>query len=90
MARMSLAEHLQNFTFNLLDVAPSSPRALPVFLPGSSFSSVSAPEINIEMQDIPEANALFTKRVVKKGEISSITLQRVRPHMTLTFTAGSW
>lgn len=76
MARLSLSEHLQNFCFNLLDVAPISPRALPVFLPGSSFSSVTAPEINIEMQDIPEGNALFTKRVIKKGEISSITLQR--------------
>ncbi len=76
MARLSLAEHLQNHCFNLLDVAPISPRALPVFLPGSSFSSVTAPEINIEMQDIPEGNALFTKRVIKKGEISSITLQR--------------
>lgn len=76
MARLSLAEHLQTHCFNLLDVAPISPRALPVFMPGSSFSSISAPEINIEMQDIPEANALFTKRVIKKGEISSISLQR--------------
>lgn len=76
MARLSLAEHLQSHAFNLLDVAPISPRALPVFLPGSSFSSVTSPEVNIEMQDIPEGNAIFTKRVIKKGDVSSITLQR--------------
>lgn len=76
MARLSLAEHLQNFAFQVLDVAPISPRALPVFTPGSSFSGVSSPEITAEMQDIPEGNSLFTKRVIKRGEISSITLQR--------------
>lgn len=76
MARISLTDYLQNFCFTLLDVAPISATALPVFLPGSSFSSISSPELQLEMQDIPEGNTLFTKRVVKRASVSPITLQR--------------
>jgi hypothetical protein len=76
VARFSLADHLQNFPFQLIDVAPTSPTALPVFLPGSSFSSVTSPELSLEMHEIPEGNALFPKNVVKRATLSPITLMR--------------
>lgn len=76
MARLSVSDYLQVFPFHLLDVAPASGAAYPVFFPGSSFSSVSSPEITLDMTDINEGNSLFPKKVIKKGEIASVVLQR--------------
>ena len=76
MARLSITDHLQSHQFQLYDVGSITPTALPVFTPGSSFSSVSMPELQIEMQDVVEGNSLFTKRVIKHAEISALTLSR--------------
>lgn len=59
-----------------MDVAPIEPLALPVFSPLLGFSQVSMPEISLETQEITEANSLWKRKTVKRGDISTLTAHR--------------
>lgn len=76
MARISLLDHLQSYCFWLGDVAPIGATALPIFTPGAGFSNVTAPELTLETVDINEGNSTFTKSVIKRAEVSPLTLSR--------------
>lgn len=76
MARSNLTDYLQNYPFWLMDIAPIEPLAVPLFTPLLGFSSITAPEINIEIQDITEANWFFKRKIVKSADTSNITMIR--------------
>jgi len=76
MARSSLSDYLQTYSFWLCDVAPIEPLALPLFTPLLGFTQISAPEITVELQEIVQANWHFKKKVVKAADVSNITLMR--------------
>lgn len=76
MARNAITDLLQVNSFWLMDVAPIDQLAVPVLTPLFGFSSISAPELTLETYDVGEANALFRKKVIKKGEVSNVTLTR--------------
>lgn len=76
MARSTLTDYLQNFPFWLMDIAPIEPLSTPLFAPLLGFSSITAPEINVEITEISEANWYFKRKVVKGGDVSNITLNR--------------
>jgi hypothetical protein len=76
MARSTLSDYLQVYPFWLMDVAPIEPLALPIFNPLLGFSSITSPEISIETYDVNEGNWLYHHKVVKKADVSNITLQR--------------
>ena len=77
MARNVLTDFLQDNHFWLMDVGiVSGQPAIPIFNPLAGFSAISAPEITLEMADITEGNSLFRKKVVKRGDVGSITLSR--------------
>jgi hypothetical protein len=59
-----------------MDIAPIEPLALPIFTPLMGFSSISAPEISIDIHEIQEANNLFSRKVIKRADAGSITLMR--------------
>lgn len=76
MARTSLSDYFQVYPFWLMDVAPIEPLALPIFSPLMGFSQITAPEMTMEMQEITEANWVFTRKVVKRADAGSVTLMR--------------
>lgn len=76
MARSALTDYLQNYPFWLMDIAPIEPLAMPLFTPLLGFSSITAPEITVEIDEISEANWFFRSKVVKGGDAGSITLLR--------------
>ena len=77
MARNPLLDPLRGSNFWLYDVAPIDfAPALPIFTPLSGFSSITAPQITIETQQINEGNWAFTKTAVKGASVGAITLSR--------------
>ena len=77
MARNPLLDPLRGSNFWLYDVAPIEfAPALPIFTPLSGFSSITAPQITIETQQINEGNWAFTKTAVKGASVGAITLSR--------------
>lgn len=76
MARSAIEDLLQTNAFWLFDVAPIDPLGLPIFTPLIGFSAITAPEMNIEMQEIQEGNWFFTRKVAKRASVSGITLTR--------------
>jgi hypothetical protein len=76
MARSNLTDYLQNYPFWLMDIAPIEPLALPLFTPLLGFSAITAPEINVDITEITEANWFFRRKVVKGADVSNVTLSR--------------
>jgi hypothetical protein len=76
MARSVISDLLQVYPFWLLDAYPIEPLALPILTPLFGFSSINAPEIQLETIDIAEGNWYFKKKVVKRGDVGNITLER--------------
>jgi T4-like virus tail tube protein gp19 len=76
VARKTITDFLQVNSFWLMDVAPVESAALPILTPLFGFSSITAPEITLEVFDITEGNSTFRKHVVKKADVGAITLQR--------------
>lgn len=76
MARTSLSDYFQTFPFWLMDIAPIEPLSLPLFTPLMGFSSISAPEMTLEIHEIQEANNLFTRKIVKRADAGTVTLMR--------------
>jgi phage tail-like protein len=76
MARNSLTDYLQDFPFWVMDVAPIEGASIPIFMPLSGFASVSSPEISFEQETIVEGNWFFKNKVIKRAEVTSMTLRR--------------
>jgi phage tail-like protein len=76
MARHSVLDRLPAFRFHLLDVAPLIPPSVPIFLPQAGFSSITAPEVTADMEEINEGNAIVKRKVIKGVSVSPITLSR--------------
>jgi len=74
--RSALTDYLQNYPFCLMDIAPIEPLAQPLFTPLLGFSAITAPEINIEITEITEANWFFKRKIVKGGDAGNMTLMR--------------
>ena len=76
MSRSLISDPLQTHSFWLLDAYPVTPLALPMLTPLFGFSSITAPEVQLEMMDITEGNWIFKKKVIKSGDASNIVLER--------------
>lgn len=76
MARTNLADYLQVYPFWLMDVAPVELLSLPLFTPVLGFSQITTPEMTMDMFEVNEANWLFTKKVIRKGSVGTVTLSR--------------
>jgi len=76
VARSNATDYFQVYPFWLMDVAPIEPLSLPIFTPLLGFSSITAPEMTLEVVDIDEANTLFKRKVVKGGSVNSLVLSR--------------
>lgn len=74
MARDPISDYLQVFPFWLMDLGPIDTVALPILTPLFGFNTISAPEMTMETQDIPEGNWYFDRKVIKRGSISNVTL----------------
>lgn len=76
MARAAIHDFLRQSAFWLMDISTVSTLGVSLFTPSAGFSSVTSPEINIELQEITEGNKLFRRQVVHRANWSPITLQR--------------
>ena len=76
MARINLGEFLQVYPFFLFDVAPIDAISLPILTPLFGFSSITAPEIQVNTHEITEGNYFFTRKTIKGASVSNITLTR--------------
>ena len=85
MARSNITDYLQVFPFWMMDMAPLEQSALPVFTPLFGFSEITAPEVQLDTIPIPEGNALFTRKIVKRGNVSSMTIRRASTFIDADF-----
>lgn len=76
MARSWSADHLQAYPFWLVDIAPLGAMSLPIFNPFMGFASITAPEINVTVETITEANWIFDKKIVTGASVGPMTLAR--------------
>ena len=76
MARGLLSDYLLSHNFHLLDVDWSMNIPPFVLWPSAGFSSISAPELTIETEEITEGTSSFKHHVLKKASVGSITLSR--------------
>lgn len=75
MPRSCLLDHLQANRFWLMDTGPIEPTVGPVLSPAYGFASITAPSLNLDMEEIGEGTGLTT-HVVKGGGPENITLTR--------------
>ena len=76
MARGLFSDHLLSHRFHLLDVDFSLNIPPFVLLPSAGFSSITAPELTIDTEEVTEGTSDFRHHVLKKGSVGSITLTR--------------
>ena len=76
MARGWSTDYLQAFPFWLVDVAPLGLLSLPVLNPFMGFSTISGPEVVLNVETISEANWIFDKKVVTGASVGPITMER--------------
>lgn len=74
MARPALTDFLQAHTFWLMDAGLLGPDNLPVFTPLAGFASVTAPEMNLELEEVTEGNSFSRKKYVKRVDTGGISL----------------
>ncbi len=70
-----LTDHLQSHAFWLFDAGPLDTFGTPVLSPFAGFSSITAPELELDSQPIQEGTG-HQITVVKAGHAQNITLQR--------------
>jgi len=76
MPRIRLLDRLQVYQFHLMDVSYSlafPPWALDPLL---SFKSITAPEVQLEVEELAEGTHPFKRHLISGGSVSSITLTR--------------
>ena len=73
-----------------MDVHPQDPLAWPLFFPLLGFQSISSPELTLDTQDVKEGNWPYTRKLVKGGTVSSITLTRGVQFFEADFTLEDW
>lgn len=73
MVRSRTADYLMTHQFQLVDVSLSVP---PILLPIFGFSSITAPELNLEHQEIKEGNFEYPRKVFKQASVNNIVLAR--------------
>jgi hypothetical protein len=76
LARNAITDFLSDSNFWLIDVAHIESIAAPLFTPIAGFNSITMPEINIEMQDIPVGIGFGHYKVVKGVDYTNVTLSR--------------
>lgn len=76
MPRHPLEDFLQAFPFWLADLGPIDTLGVPILNPLLGFSSITSPEITVEMEEFKEGNFPFTRKVPKSATINTITLTR--------------
>lgn len=76
MARSVITDLLQSHAFWLTETGPLEVTSLPFLTPMLGFSAITAPEIQVDVQEITEGNWFFKKQVVKGASVSNMTLQR--------------
>jgi phage tail-like protein len=77
VARDRLSDVMQQYPFWLFDAGVMGGNILfPVLDPSLGFSSISSPEISVELKDIQPGNWEYKRRVVKAADTSPITLSR--------------
>lgn len=76
MSRSPFSDYLQVYPFWLMDLGPSDTIALPLLTPLYGFSSITAPEITIETQEILDGTFFLNKKVLKRGNVGNITLSQ--------------
>jgi phage tail-like protein len=76
MARNAITDFLQTYAFWLMDVFYLEPGSAPVFTPLFGFSTITAPEIHAEVEEITEGNWYLKRKVLKSGGVGSMTLTR--------------
>ena len=75
--RLSLQDHLQVHPFWLMDVALMSSGGVPILTPLFGFSTITAPEVTVELQEVSEGNWFWKSKVLKKkADVGNITLTR--------------
>ncbi len=76
MPRSPFSDYLQVYPFWLMDLGPSDTIALPLLTPLFGFSSITMPEISLEVQEINDGNFFLKRKVVKGGNVGNITLSQ--------------
>lgn len=76
MARGRLDDLMQVYPFWVFDASGPESLLFPAFDPTLGFSSITAPEISIEMRDVQRGNWEYKTRVVKTADVSPIVFAR--------------
>lgn len=73
MPRTQRADYLMTNRFHLIDVSLSLP---PVLLPIFSFSSITAPELILEMKEVKEGNFEYPRKIMQSASVNNVILAR--------------
>ena len=77
MARIRLADLMQNHRFWLMDVVPSATAPYLVLgTPFLGFNSITAPEYTAEVDEIKQLNSMYKRHAYSGGSVGPITLTR--------------
>ena len=72
-----LFDLLQDHRFWLFDVVPSGMYPFTVLGPPvMGFSSITMPEVTLELEAVKQVNSVFPRRAYSGGDVSTVTLQR--------------
>jgi phage tail-like protein len=76
MSRSRLQDRLHNYAFWLVDVSPTLDPPFYALLPVFGFSTITAPEVTLNMREIVQANRLLPVQVVESAALTPLTLTR--------------
>jgi phage tail-like protein len=77
MARSQLNDSLLSHEFHLIDVDIKPPFNPPFVLwPTAGFSSITAPEVDIQTEEITEGTSDYTYKVLKQASTNNVTLTK--------------
>jgi phage tail-like protein len=76
MPRSRIQDRLHNYAFWLVDVSPTFTFPFYALLPVFGFSSITAPEITLNMREVAQANRMLPVQVVESASVSPLTLTR--------------
>lgn len=76
IVRHRIFDYLQNYAFWLCDVSPASALTPFALNPVYGFSSITAPEVTLNMREINQCNRMFPVQVVESASLAALTLVR--------------